>query len=182
MQPSKRRQILEAIAASADSSMSDRLRAVELLDRAETVDRDFYADLEKLTPAELDRELVALGAPVVVADDVLSTPHAQTIIKREAHALAMTWSDGLRRQVVELRAKLADAESALARVARIDEHPRHPDAVEAARGAEKGPETPPRPLKVPDGIDVSAGWEQPQRTGERISMLGESRRRRQRTV
>lgn len=73
----RRRRALEAIIASDDATPEQFLRAAELLDRLDERDpdattRDFYSDLEKLTPderAELDAEIMAPTYEEIVNDD-----------------------------------------------------------------------------------------------------------------
>jgi hypothetical protein len=178
MEASKRRQVLETIAASDEASISDKLRALDLLDRLDAqpeADPEFliWKEFAAMTPDQLDRELEALGAPLLTGPSFEEDARFEAEVERRAALLANEQTAELRRETHKLREALKEAQ------ARANP-PAPTESGEAARAAPSATGTvSERPLRIvpPEGIDLEAGWskrsERPIRTSFERKIRGE---------
>lgn len=143
MDADKRRRVLEAIAASDETTTAERIRALELLDRLDAkfpppVDRTFYADLEQMEPDALHRLLVCL-----VGDNEFYKPVWDEVTRARARCSVLS------REVVNAKMEIKDLRRQLA-------------AAETRRDDGSADEKPrPRRLRAvtpPDGMELRRGW------------------------
>jgi hypothetical protein len=168
METSKRRQVLEKIATSDETGIGDKLRALDLLERLDShPDADpeyaalyeFWKSLEGMTPEQLDRELEALGAPLLTGPSYEDDDDFEAAVERRASLLANEQTAELRREAHRLGKALKQAEARA--------HPPAPaGSGEAARSAPSATGMVPegdRPLRIvpPEGIDLAEGWSRP---------------------
>jgi hypothetical protein len=126
-----RRTILESILHSAAATVTERLKAAELIEVLDARDpdarsRDFYSDLEELDDEILDELLGAVSTPVLtlearaqeVAREIIASDER---FRQEVERVARDLTAAERDRAAEVEQRLADAERRLedARAGRV---------------------------------------------------------------
>lgn len=167
MEAEARRKILEALASDEQTSTTDRLRALDLLDRLDARPESnpefaVWQEFAAMAPEQLDAELEALEAPLKTGLAYEGDEY-DAAVERAAAVRANEIVAELRRETHQLRKALAAAEARLA-PAPSEPLPQVADLNERREARSEAPslsQQAPEKIVVPDGVEVGVGWKIP---------------------